>query len=468
MYESPRIISVSGRNIVIAHLDLPSQPVTYLATSVAAAGVTLTVLNNAGFADTNLFLVGKLGTEKTEIKKINAAVSAGTSLTTTAVTFAHAIGEEVRKVSFNQWKIYGNSTDTTVGATLIATVDMAVDAPNTTYINTGTEYAYYFVVPFDSFNTVTGDYSDGVAKATGYLSNSVGYIIESALISTKKVKGGVISDTWLINEMNDCSEFIASKLKRWSHLQSFNYVLGQTVRGENAYALPSDIQEKNSIKSILGVRIGGGYELEYRDKKDWNKDLKSVLHTQVRTQASVGDTTLEIDNSYDFAESGSVEVFVSGTKYTITYTGVTRSATAGVLTGVPASGTGSITVITPVDSEVWYDIEEGEPIYFDVFDGNLYIYPLPDASNDNQNIYLDYYTSRTRVETAADIVEPTRYLMYKHWLCWKLKALDNASGNLNLTDGDFILFSQMLLDSVNKEVSGQRYRMRPVINKITY
>lgn len=467
-YEIPRIVSVNGRNIVIAHLDLPVSPSTYLASAVAATGTTLTVLNNSGFANTDLYRIGRLGREKTEIKKIDAAVSAGTSLTTTALTFGHSIGDEVQKVSFNQWKIYGNTTNTTSGATPVATVDMMVDAPSTVYINTGTEYAYYFTIPYDSVNAVTGDYSDGVAKSTGYPSNSVGSLIESALSSCKKNKGGIITDEWLMGEINDCSEYIASKLKRWSHLQSFDYVLGQSTLGSNVFALPSDIQEKNSIKSILGVRIGGELELRYKDKKDWNKQLRNVLHTQVRTEAAVGAVTLEIDNSYDFADSGSVAVYVSGTKYTITYTGVTRSSTAGILTGVPASGTGSITVTTPVDSNVWYDQDEGQPEYFDVYDGNLYIYPLVDTSYDKFNVYLDYYTVRTKVNSASDIVEPTRYLLYKHWLCWKLRGLDNASGQLNPSDMDFVLFSQMLGESVGKEVTGQRSRMFPKVNKISY
>jgi len=467
-YQIPRIINVSGRTIKIAHLDLPGQPLSYLASEVAAGGTALTVLDNAGFANTNLILIGALGVEKTEIKKVNAAVSAGTALTSTAVTFGHSIGDEVRRILFNQWKVYGNSTNTTSGATLIATIDVEANAPHTTYINASTEYAYYFALPYDSENSVTGDYSDGVARTTGYPSNSVGALIESALRSTKKKKTEEITDEWFIEEINDCSEYVASKLKRWSHLQSFDYVLNQTTLGSNAYALPSDIQEKNSIKSILGVRIGGELELTYKDKKDWNKTLRNALHTQVTTEGAIGATTLEIDNSYDFADSGSVDVYVSGTKYTITYTGVTRSATAGVLTGVPASGTGSITVTIPVDSHVWYDEEEGQPVYFDVYDGNLYIWPLVDTSYDKLNVYLDYYTIRTKVNSASDVVEPTRYLLYKHWLCWKLKALDNASGTLNLSDGDFLLFSQILTDSVGKEISGQRHRMKPRVNKITY
>jgi hypothetical protein len=80
--------------------------------------------------------------------------------------------------------------------------------------------------------------------------------------------------------------------------------------------------------------------------------MEGVKHTQVTTEAVATQTTLEIDNSYDFDDSGSVNLFISGTLYTITYTGVTRSATAGILTGIPASGDGSITVTIPVDTDI--------------------------------------------------------------------------------------------------------------------
>lgn len=80
--------------------------------------------------------------------------------------------------------------------------------------------------------------------------------------------------------------------------------------------------------------------------------MYGVKKTQVRTQATAGATTLEIDNSYDFLDTGSVTVFLDGDLHEITYTGVTRSATAGVLTGIPAAGTGSITETIAVDTNV--------------------------------------------------------------------------------------------------------------------
>lgn len=468
-YETPRIISVSGRTIKIAHLDLPSQPLTYLLSATAATDTSFTVLDNVGFADTNLVLIGELGREQTEIKKVNAAVTSGTAMTLTTTTFPHPSGSPLRRVLFNQWIIYGNSTNTTVGATSVATVDMQVNAPNTTYVNTSTEYAYYFVVPYDSINSVTGDaYSDGVSKTTGYAPTSVGSLIVSALDSTRKEKGGIITDEWFMREINDCLRFVSGKLKHWSTLESFNYPLGQTSRGNFSFSMPSDIEDPNSIKSILSVRVGGGTNLKYIDKRELNNQNLELAITQVTTQATSGQTTLAINNSYDFADSGSVDVFISGTKYTITYTSVTRSTTAGVLNGVPASGTGSISVTIPVGTYVFQNAIEGTPSYFTVFDGLLQISPMPDTSSDNQNVYLDYFTSRTLVNSAGDIIETQRYDMVKHWLCFKLRSLDNASGKLDLQDGDWAMFNTILTDNIKKETTSQKHKMKFNVNRISY
>lgn len=468
-YEKPRIIDVKGRNISIAHLELPQQPLTYLLADVSAGATALTVFDNAGFSQNYPILIGNLGTDQTEIKKVNAAVSTGTSLTSTGLTFAHSIGSPIRRLLFDQWKIYGNSTNTTVGATLIDTVNMQVDAPFTNYVNTGAEFNYYFVLPFDSLNTITGDaYSDGVANSGAYSLNMVGSLITSALDASKSKLEGRITLQWCLREINDCLRFMTGKLKRWSFLQNYNYVLSQAQRGIFGVALPSDIEDANSPKSILDIRIGSEKGLTYWDKKQWENETRLLVTTTIRTSAVAGDTSLLITNSYDFPDSGSVHVYVSGTQHTITYTGVTRSTTLGVLTGVPATGTGSITVGMASGLNVFVNEEEGNPRGFSVWDGNIYFYPMVDSAYDNSNIYLDYNTSRTVVDSVGDMIEGSRYDAVKHWLTWKMRAQNNATGQLEVNDGDYVMFREILTDLIRKEVSGQKYRMKPKVNRISY
>lgn len=474
MYELPRIISAKGRTIQIANLEATDIK-TYLTAAVAATGTALTVADNAGFTNSDvsgyidLLLIGELGSEKTEITSVNAAVVAGTSITSTATVYAHPINCPVRKVLFNQWKIYGNATATTVGGTLIDTVNMQVDSEYTEYVNNGTEYAYYYVLAYDSVNASDSDvYSDFLAADTVYASGTVGGLMRLALKGAKQEFNSTITYDFLLDEINECLRFISGKLKHWSSLQNFDYGLGLAARGTYSYTLPTDIEDKNTNKSILGVRVGSGENLIYKDKREWEHELNEVKLTTVRTQAIATDTTLAIDNSYDFSDSGSVDVYVSGTKYTLTYTGVTRSATAGVLTGIPATGTGSITVTIPADTKVWQSESEGIPTYYTVYDGSLYIWPLADGSYDNNNIWLDYYTQKTSVSSDEDTIEFPRYDAVKHWLIWKIRSQNNSSGQLDTNDGDFGMFNQILNDMIRREVSGQKFKQIPKVNKITY
>ena len=458
-YKKPMISNVDGRTITIAHLDISEYPVTSLLSAMAATGTTATVIDNTGFVDTNLILVGELGSDGTEIKAVDAAVTAGTSITTTEMTFKHTSGTPVRKVLFNQWKIYGTSDTTFATTNLLDTINVQVDAEQTTYVYTSaTEYDYYWVVAYDSINSITGDNSDYCAQ-TGYPLDTVGSLMKSALRSTRKEKNETITDQWFFEEVNNCLRYITGKLKHWSFLQNFDYSLGTSLRGSYEYTMPTDAEDRNTNKSVLDVRVGTS-SLRYKDKKEFNDELNNAILTEVTTQAVATDTTLEIDNSYDYADSGSVDFFISGTKYTITYTGVTRSTTAGILTGVPASGTGSITVTVPADTNVWQNESEGQPNCFTVEDTKLFIYPLPDSSNDYKNVYMDYWTSRTLVDSASDIIEPPRYDAVKHWLCWKLRGLDNASGQLDMNDSGWLMFNSVLEDMIRVEKSGQNFKWK--------
>jgi hypothetical protein len=306
--------------------------------------------------------------------------------------------------------------------------------------------------------------------STGYPEDTVGHVVERAFDETGLRGNSRLTYQWTVNQVNDCLKAMRRRLKTWSFLQSFGYALGQTARGENEFTLPTDIDDENSPKSILNVYIDGqGEPLEYMDREDEIDEIGEMVTTGVTTQATAGDLTLAIDNSYGFSDSGSVTFYVSGTEYTVTYTGVTRSTTAGVLTGVPAAGSdGAITVTVPAGTKVYQNAEEGEPTGFAVSDGKLRIWPIPDSSHDNLNVRMDYYTGRTEVDSFGDAIETKAYDMVLHFLKWKMRGAVNALGVEDLQDPDFLQFREILDQEVRKEVSGQRRRWSPKLNRITY
>ena len=147
---------------------IENQPTTILTASVAAAGTTLTVANNGGFANNDYLLLGKLGEEKTEIVKIGAAVSAGTSITIGACTFAHNEDTPVIKLDFNQVRFYYGSTNVSSSSAALA-VAQALDPTDifNYYEDSTNTTGYGFVRFYNSTTTGYSDYSDAIPY-TGY------------------------------------------------------------------------------------------------------------------------------------------------------------------------------------------------------------------------------------------------------------------------------------------------------------
>jgi hypothetical protein len=209
--------------------------------------------------------------------------------------------------------------------------------------------------------------------------------------------------------------------------------------------------------------------LDYLIWSEFKEEMHGAINTQARTQAVSGATTLEIDNSYDFAESGSINIYISGTLHTVTYTGVTRSATAGVLTGIPATGDGSITITIPVDTEVWHGASEGKPDCYSVdSEGNLRYWPLAGATYQNKSIIADYYTGPTKVDSDADTLDAFRYTAVSFWLTWAIRMQVKNDGVRDLNDGDYTKYAQTVSDYIIAEIPAHRKKRGVKLNSIRY
>jgi len=443
---------------------------TYQTAESASGASTLTVKSITNFAVNQVLLIGELGDENSEIILTHATTApSGTTVTLASnLVKTHPPYTKIRVMSFNQIEI-SHATTKTGTKTVLTTMAIQAETIDTRYYNTTTSAGYFFSRFKNSITSVYSDYSDPVPYE-GFVDNTVSSTIDYALKRNKLSSFTDFVDyEYCIDEINNCLQFITGKLKGWSKLLTLNYVMGQTTRGINVIALPTDIWENVGNKSIQEVRIGNDIVLAYKIWSDFKTQTEGTYFTQVRTAATAADITLAIDNSYDFPDSGTVNVYISGTLYSITYTGVTRSATAGVLTGIPASGTGSITVTIPVDTYIWKGEAEGKPVYYTIdSSGNMLITPIPSALYDNKNIYIDYYTGPTAVDSDGDSLDLFRYGAVKYWLTWAVKMQLRNDGKRDFTDGDYINFSQVLNDYIRNEIPANRKKTRPRMNGITY
>lgn len=308
-------------------------------------------------------------------------------------------------------------------------------------------------------------YSDGIQYGT-WDRASAGFMIDRALRDLELEFTDKLTLTDCYEWLNAGLNLTQGKLKRWPEHYSYNAVLGQVSRGTNIVAMPTDAYDTETNKSLIALRIGDGGNLDYLDPVWFDAQMNGVKRTQITTAASASDTSLYINNSYDFADSGSVNVYVSGTKYNITYTGITRSATAGVLTGVPASGTGSISVTIAVDTYVWQLEEEGKPKCFTVRNSNIEFWPLANSSYDNSNVYGDYSKIVIKVDSESDVIDFLRYDMMQDYLTFRMWMKTKNNGNLDYTNGFYVSFKEKLNDAIRTLPNNNRFPLRPTLNKM--
>ena len=472
------------KNILRANISrlIDNRPMVILDADAAAGATSITVKSITGVAINNILLFRHPGSELAEIVATHASTApSGNTVTLVAAGLveAHPAGTVVYVIPWNQVRFYSAVTEIDANAAagvgltaLAAAQNIDPTTIDNIYVDTTVSSGFFYHRFSDSINSVNDIYSDPIpygAFQVQFADNEVGYVLEFVRRKLGHEWDERFSKQTAIDEINACLRYIQGKLKRFSRYLVADYVVGQTARGVFDFTLPTDIYDNETNKSVLQVRVGTAINpLTPLDEKEFDEQMQGVARTQVRTTAVVGGTTLEIDNSYDFDDDGSVNVYTSNAVDAITYTGVTRSATAGVLTGVPASGSGAIGVAHAVDQNVWQNETEGQPRYFNVRQGRIRIWPLPDSTWDNKNVVMDYSQEVVKVDSESDSIDAPRYDMVKHFLLWQGKAYWRNNGKSDIKDDDFLIFGDILKAAIRTEVSGQKFKMRPKINTIDY
>lgn len=458
---------------------------TYLtAATTGGSSTTLTVPNILGFAINQILLIEDFGAENAEIVLTHASTppsmtsNVGTITLTGALVKSHPVGSKVRVIPYDQIEFKRHTSNASGSATALTVATTAnfnppsslgsgLVAVNPTMIVQSHESSehtsgYYFARYKNSITSDFSNYTDGLIFG-GWATNSVGYMIDRALADLSLTLGNVITRQQCYAWLNECLKMIQGKQVRWPGLFEYNYIAGQTSRGVNTVTLPTNAYDTETNRSVLKLRLGDNPSLTYVDPADFEERVGYVA-TGVTSQAIATDTSLNIDNSYDFADSGSVNIYVSGTKYNITYTGVTRSSSAGVLTGIPASGDGSITTTIAAGTKVWQEEEEGRPLIYTVRDGVIEFYPLADASYDNLNITLDYALVVTDINSDGDTIDFQRFDALTWYLKWRMHCAARNNGTLDTSLPSYEKYREAYNDFIRTSPVEVQARRAPRIN----
>lgn len=464
----------------ISELQIARQTIV-LRADVAAGATTLSVQDIGTVAVNQFLLLRGVGNDRAEIVTTHASTSpSGTTITLTAAgtKYAHPAGTIAYVIPFNQIRFFHSASEVDANAdaaslsALAAASNIDVTEARNYYNDTVQTSGFYYWRFSDSVNSVNGLYSDAIPWGqfeVEWEEDEVGNIAETVRKEYHREWNDRFSFRDALKSANRCLEYMQEELNHWSQYLEPDYEMGQTALGVHSFALPSDIFDNTSNRSILNVRLEGLIDpLIYVDEKEFDTLMDDAVVTQVRTVATIGATTLAIDNSFSFGDSGTVHVYTSNTDDAITYTGVTRSATVGILTGVPTSGDGAIGAAHAVDLNVWQNPDEGRPRYWTIKDGRLYIWPLPDSQYINLNVLIDYYREATRVNSGSDRIDADRYLAVYYWLRWNAWAVWFNDGKLDTNNDDFKLFQNRLSKRIRNTKSGQKFKWKPKLGGITY
>jgi hypothetical protein len=417
---------------------------------------TITVYGISQFAVNQILLIGEFGNKGSELIKTHAATSPSGSTITLSTTLAKSHPKDTPVYIYSFDKVEFSHADTLTGAkTVLGSVqDLDPTQSEMVYEDTTNTAGYYFVRYYNSVTGVFSDYSDGVPYA-GLPENTVGYAIDLAMRELDAKFTDKLTYGMLLGWANQMLHLVRGKLKAWSEYQEFDYVVGTMSMGVRRFAMPSTCYDVNSNKSVLNVRVGDGFPLIWMTRSEYVQAMEGITYTEITTLAVVGGTSLVLDDTSDLDDTGSVTVYVSGTKYTVEYTANSRS------TNTLTVATDQITYAFPVDSPVIQNVDEHDPDYYSIFDGYVYVFPFITSDYEGRNLIMDFYTDIVSVDSDMDTIPGVRFDMLIQYLKWKIKGVINEKGKEDMKDASYLQFKEILYDATRLAESGERNSFAP-------
>ena len=445
----------TSQKVNISNETLLQSPIqTFLSTDLASASATLTVKNITGFAINQVLIVGELGNEGTELIKTHASTApTGSTITLASNTvFPHSSGTPVYVIDYDNVEI-STATTLTGSKTVLSTIPVQVGSDYTTYDDTAASTGYYFARFKNTITTTYSSYSDGIPVG-GYGILTARYIINNALGMINKDTSELLTDQFCFNEINNCQMEVLREYKRWSFMQVFDYSLGQILTGQWKVAVPANLDDQFTNKSIYNFRIGTQTNLQYVDKQKWNEIVSGVAHTTLANAVNVSDATITLTDASDFDQNGG-SIYAGANIYQ--YTSITSNV--ATLTAVS-------TTTNNAGDDAFQGASFGYPQYWTTFGGYLWFYPVLATAFNMQEGNLDYYIKPIPIVNDSDSVvlpDPNVVIFY---LAWKMLLRINNGVDDASTNPMYQSYSARKQTLMRKEMTGNNFRMKPLKNEI--
>lgn len=288
-----------SRKIVIPLPNFEFTEKTYLDADYSS-GTALTVVNNYGFANDDIAIIGEPSEEKTESKDVTGQTGNQQIDISGALKFDHNKGNVIYRFEYDQYEIYRYRSATW---TLISTSNIQWDKRETIYIDSGglstDSYRYRLK---NSASVAYSDYSPTIA-ATGFTRSQVGYMIREVRKISGDTERKIVTDDEIIRQFNRAQEIIGAMRKDWWFLLVDTYKQNTPltgVAGTNVYSLAtfSDLE----FISTMRVRYYDGsntntYHIEQIPKAELEYD--HIDEDATDNDDVVAYTILPADSSSD-------------------------------------------------------------------------------------------------------------------------------------------------------------------------
>jgi len=273
-------------------------PLEYPYTVISSAyssGTSLTVEDSTGFIDNDLILVGGIGNEKTEVTDLTATPSNVTTLTITALSFAHSEDESIQKVPYNKFNVDYRTSSTGDWTSVTTNQDFDWGREATQYTHETGADTYEYRVRY--YNSATAQYSgySGTAPADGYDRNQVGHVVKRIKSKIPGIANIADIDQQIIDDINSLHDIIKGMNRKWWFLkESYTY---DTVASTRRYDLPTGFERLDYVtfNYVSGTSIDETYRLIYRPQIEFD-----ALYTDndADDDDSVTDFTIDLENSH--------------------------------------------------------------------------------------------------------------------------------------------------------------------------
>lgn len=431
---------------------IKGQKATRITANAVSGATTITVANFNGIADNDYLLLGNFGEPTAEIVQVDGTPTSET-ITVSALGFDHYADTPVTVIPFNKIQFYRAETKGGSKTQLGSDVDIMAYSQKTSYFDETNTTGYGSFRFMNEEDTEYSEYSDEV-DYEGNAYNSVETIITEAVNSIGiKIGDKHAKEQQLLLDANEAQNII-TRMQDWIFELVKNDTSIATTENENKYALSGltyAMKYADSKQGIKSVRIANDI-LDYYDINEYEESFEGVAETTLSETATVGATSITLTDSYEFNESGTI--YLGGD--TITYTANNEST--GVLSGISASGSGSITTEMASGSSVWQGVSPGVPTKYTIFDGYIYLNKPVETDEVGKKLKFKYLKALTRFTDYSDVIAIPFYEAISKYISFKI---EKRRGNK-----EDALYYKAEFDEIVK-INGNAYKL-PIMEVYKY